>query len=187
MARSPQHLTRFGAWLRSARSAKPATVRTYRSMVIRLLPEDPQDAQELARRFAALDPDHRSPYRAAWRAFRAFSASVVGVTLPDVPGRGDGAFLPRTPALPVAPEDRVLVDRLIACGLTAEDLVLCRWADVLVPDVPLFDADRQPQALVRIPGSRQPAVMVPRDLLALVRDRFPPASDRDLLIPRGAA
>jgi hypothetical protein len=156
-------------------------------MVLRLLPDDPQDAEDLARRFAALDPDHRSPYRAAWGAFRAFSAAVVGVTLPDVPGRKGRAFLPRVQDPDLAPEDRVLVDRLIACGLTSEDLALCRWADVLIPDVPLFDADRQPQALVRVPGSRQPAAMVPQALLAQVRDRFPPTGPRDLLIPRGAA
>lgn len=171
-------LAGFNAWLIANVGAKPNTRNTYRYAIRRLLRNvELTDVQGRDANFEQIPPELRGPYRAAWRAFVAYSADQ-GVALTPLPqDTGDGPPQPQA-HLPV--EVVQAIHAILDVGVAPRTLANLTWEAVRPFEVTVQGVVMR--ALQQTVAKEDP--LVPASALAVLRTWGRPVGMGAPLIPK---
>ena len=175
MARRQEPWTTYGKWLVETRALNPTTISTYLTLVRRILrnAELPLTSVSVGDWIDSLPAHHRSPHRAAYRAFAEWS-------------RGMGHVVPALPTLTADITDEAIdaLDDIVRSGIPAKLVGALKWD---VDDSPAKRAAFPDRIFVRVDPAIGDYAALPAAAAATLRawaygDRTP--GPEDLIVPR---
>ena len=180
MSRRQEPWATYAKWLVENRALCATTVSTYLTLVRRVIRHagNPLTAEGVGAWIDSLPAHHRSPHRAAYRAFAEWSAEV-GHPIPSIPvARAD-----------VPAEVVDALDAIVRSGIPAKLLGALRWS---IDDSPGKRAAFPDRTFLRVGGATGDFAALPADAAATLRAwAYPDAAPgpESLVVPRapGAA
>ena len=141
MSRRQEPWTTYAAWLAERRRLNPTTISTYCTLVRRVIRNGgtPLTAEGIGAWIESLPQHHRTPHRAAYRAFAEWSAEQ-GHPIPAIPVR----------TADLTPDVIDAVDSLVRAGIPIRAVPMLRWD---IDDSPTKRAAFPDRVFIRIGGA----------------------------------